>query len=316
MGAKYHADALITYALVEIYNKIFERSFYGYSKDDRQNIRFYLTILINFESSKTEIIYRFLRQNSEHSRIVDLFGVIKDYISLQYYDEVSNILKRLMIANNDRYIIMESGISISFIDKYGIVERSQPILKLAKEFKSTDDPLIIYNTINYQLPPLNVSRIVTHQMMQDRLPLDINRNIYITLEGVITAILYPIIKLYFDRKSDIPIDFKIYFIDSSYLKENSDIYRINLKLYGDSLDICLTEINTDEMIIFNNEQNIELQLKNHIINIGISNSETLICINTIEFSDMYPDVSNYVNNVLELESASSPKPIVIIDHHK
>ena len=317
LGAKYHVDALITYTLVDIYNKIFERKFYGYTKDDRQNIRFYLTILINFESSNTEIIYRFLRQNSEHSRLIDLLGVIKDYMAIEYYEEVSDIIKKLMIANNDRYIIIQAPVSIHFLDKYGIIDRRQPILKPASQFSDDDKLLIIYNAVNYQLPPLNMTKIITPQMLQDRLPLDINRDIYITLEGAITAILYPIIKLCFDRNARDSIDFCIYFINSNVFSEYSNIYRIQLNLTGDSLKMTLTALSNDEILdttSWDTNKVTDFDLNTHLINIASNNSEILVSIELIEFQDIYPELTKHVYDILEDSPPKDPKEVKIIDY--
>lgn len=319
LGSKYHIDALITYTLADIYNKIFERPFGGYSKEDRMNIRFYMTILFNFESTNTEIIYRFLRQNSSHSRLVDLLGVIRDYLSVQYYEDISDILKRLMIANNDQYIILETNISIPFVGKYGIIDRRQPTLKSSTSFTSDDIPLILFNTHNYQLPQMNTNRIITPQMIQDRLPLDINRYLYITLEGALTAILYPIVKNYFENINDNSQEslFYVYFINNVTLVEKCNVYKIQLKLSRDSLIISFSSLTQIEMFEFdpNSSNTIENQLKTHILSIASSEGEILVSINIIEFNDIYHEIVSQINDVLGLPPPPSPKSVNIINYN-
>ena len=118
LRAKYHIEALFTLTLADVYNRIFDCSFLGYSKQDRANIRFYLTILISFEPTNTEIIYHFLQQNCVNSRFVDLFGIIKDYLTDRYYQEISPIFERLAVANNDQYFFIEGKMEYHFLTQF------------------------------------------------------------------------------------------------------------------------------------------------------------------------------------------------------
>ena len=298
LGSRYHIDALLTFALAEIYNKIFERSFSGYSKEDRQSVRFYLTLLIGFESSNTEIIYRFLYQNRNYCRFVDLLGVIKDYMTLTYYQEIAPIINRLMIAGSDQYIIMESTSGIPFFEPLTIVDRRQPTFKSASSFDSKDQPCIIFNTRNYSLPAIGITRIITPQMIQDRLPLDINRVVNITLEGVLCSILLPIIKVYFtpDTLTDkTPLVFSIHYVAEPAPALTCMVHRVDLVLTVDSLSLTL---NPGENFRGDKKEELNGQLTNYIL--MAARDKVLINIKMIDFDEHYPEDVGHVSNILGL----------------
>lgn len=307
LGSTYHVETLLTFTLAELYRKIYEQRFIGYSKEDRAKIRFYLTLMITFEPTNPLIIYQFLNQNRQNCRFTDLFGVIRDYITPTYYSDANEIIHRLIVASEDQYVITEGDYGIHFISSYHIIDRRQPSFKHASD---CDTPCILFNTRNYTLPTLQ--RIITPQMIQDRLPLDINRKINITLEGEICSILYPIIQIYFghtnsqynghDLSNLEPIEFNIYYIHEPNICLSNSLYRVNLYLTFESLNITLSSIDPFKPTDI---QNAKQELLQHIINIATENNQTLINLTEMTFEQIYPESYKAVQSVLFPSSETS-----------
>lgn len=304
LNSKYHIEALLTLTLADVYNRIFDSPFPGYTKQDRANIRFYLTILISFEPTNTEIIYHFLQQNSMNSRFVDLFGIIRDYLTEKYYTEVIPILQRLTIANSDQYYFADGHHGISFLNNITIVDRRHATINTLKELQEMDKkPFILRNPRSLQIFPTTITKIITPQMIQDRLPLDINRNIHITIEGMISSIIYPIIKTYFFTDNTLPSTiFSLYYVPNT----NNILYKIQVSLSIDLVSFNIktenitpqTEITDDEIIdyIFKNSQVLDL-------------AEKFLSVSLLEFSSLYPDDTPKVYSILGIPIPQHPQPL-------
>lgn len=285
LNADYHMEALLIYTLSHTYDKIFDKKFTGYSNDDRLDMLFYLILLITFEKTNPDIVYKFLSQNSGNRRFVDLLSLIKDYLTSEYLESVLPIIRKLALINSDQYIVIsDMNDSIKFIGNYGITDKRRPEIKIGKKFDDKSNPLIIFDNKFSNFKPGYFPKTVTYQMIEDRLPIDINRTSSITIEGYIVSIMLPYMNLLFKDENTDDIPFYLFLVNIS---NTGQIYinKIQCLLFSDGLIIhSINPLDIDQM-------SIEL-LSNEIVSLKPLNNKSL--------DDLF-NLSNHILNLSEIQ---------------
>lgn len=316
LEAEYHIEALLTYTLAHLYNKVYDKSFVGYSTDDRLELLYYLVLLITFEQSNPALIYRFLSENTT-SRFVDILSLVKDYLTPDYITSVIPTIYRLSIAHNDMYVIVDNSCdSIEFIKTHnctiGITDRRRPELKPIGELTDLDIPLIIYNNLGYNLRIKHLPRMITYQMVQDRLPLDINRTTVINIEGAIVSVLLPYIHTCHFADSPTNLTFHIYYADFD-TAGNINVRQVICHLTSDGIILqqiipFIQCISSNSTTIFT-EDNISLvtrQVKELLSKTDPADTHYVVVVSELQFGSLYPDdyitVSDTLSNNLTVGS--------------
>lgn len=294
--AEYHADSLLTYILANVYNKIFDKKFTGYSEEDRIYIRFFIVLLITFEEKNSSTIHNFLIHNRPYTRFIDLFGIIRDTIDSAYFEKVKSIIQRLMIVNNDQYLLTDSSdyqFIINFGKNYKIGDRRLAKIKSSDSFSSNEIPLVIFDIRNIKYFIEGQTKIITPQMVEDRLPLDINRIRSITLEGEIVSVILPILSEYFNKHKE-DVTFILHFVTfDRHSKFN--LYQINAELSNDALIMKSKNITSQSLMNFSKDEILENESKNTIYKFIKNIKKTnLISINNINFEDVYPNENDFI----------------------
>jgi hypothetical protein len=318
LNSDYHMESLLTYTLAHTYNKIFDRKFSGYSNEDKLDVLFYLILLITFEKTNPEIIHRFLSENIMKTRFVDLLSLVRDYLTSEYLESVLPVIRKLALINNDQYIILLNiEDSIEFIGKYGITDRRRPEIKSGKKFsieKSADNLFTIFDTKFGKFKNGYFPRTVTHQMIQDRLPMDINRIVSSTIEGTIVSVMMPYMNLLY-KDNDEPTDdipFYVHLV-STYLgqvyinkiscvlisdgliiqsMDNSDIESIPIESLLSM--IPSTKITNIDVIL--NIDEIQTFIQNKILETVILSDDLYVKINTLDANVLYSEIDETSDN--------------------
>lgn len=305
LKSSYHMEALLTYTLANSYNNVFDKKFNGYTKDDKMELLFYLILLITFQGTNRDIIHRFLRENSGRSRFIDLFSLVRDYLTIEYIESVLPVIRHLAIINNDQYALVTNiQDSIKFMCPYSIINRQRPEIKKGIDFTDKDEPFIIFQEFNLPFDTNTLPRTVTYQMIQDRLPLDINRVYDTTLEGHIVNVMQPYMHIKHNAETETPdITFKIHYVDRDN-KNNILIHILSCHLTSDGLRIssCNPSLTSAEIndsyrparnILFSSQEKSDI--KNAICHNIKKDTSLHINILTISFDSIYPDDCAYIS---------------------
>jgi len=310
-------ESLLTYTLAHTYNKIFDCKFSGYSNEDKLDVLFYIILLITFERTNPEIIHRFLSENVMKTRFVDLLSLIRDYLTPEYLESVLPVIRKLALINNDQYIILPNiDDSIEFIGNYGITDRRRPEIKSGKKFIPSDNILTIFDNKFSKLKSGYFPKTVTHQMIQDRLPMDINRVMSSTIEGVIVSVMMPYMNMLYNDNDEPTDDIPFYIYSVSIYLGQVHINKICCVLISDGLiiqSINLSEIEPipiESVLLdlpslkvpnINNLLDIEevqSYTKNKILEVITLSDDLYVKINTLDANILYSDCDDNNKDIM------------------
>lgn len=213
-------------------------------------------------------------------------------------------------------LVSDSCDSIEFIKSpsitIGITDRRRPELKSISEMSDMDIPLIIYNDRGYNLKIKHLPRMITYQMVQDRLPLDINRSTTVNIEGPIVSVLLPYIHTCHFADSPTNLNFNVYYADFD-TAGNINVRSIICHLTSDGVILqqiipfiqCINPaINTN---VFDNANIRSVETKIKEVLSGSDDPNYVVVVSELQFSTLYPDDYLKVTSILSNVPVASPR---------